>query len=541
MVLGDLIELTSAMTAGVKVETVMDRVLEATLDRTGAEEASVFVLDGTGQSLHRACSRQRGYIKAMPSGRPVMLYNQERLPNLKEPAAFAVSTGTTLNFQDIDLVTGYDFERIREDEKFGGLQTRSLVIIPLTVQSNRSIGMVQIINAGAAQKAVCELPDAILEEIQCLAGQTALYMWNARLQDDNKQLSLQFNRYLRELPKQKTKPKPVQDPVSSRPKGLIGESPPIEHAIKLVGKAACSTVPILVRGETGTGKEMMAAFIHMSSDRAGKPFVVQNCAALPEALLESELFGHVKGAFTGANTTKLGLAHEAHNGTLFLDEIGDMPLALQAKVLRLLQEGEVRRVGSTKTEKVDVRIVGATNINLEEKIAAGEFRQDLFYRLNVFPINLPPLRERPSDIPLLIDYFLRAAASKSGQQVPVLSSEALDALMCWSYPGNVRELKNILDRARLMAEEGYPIELSHLPPELAGYRQEAVSQVPSAIPEGDLKTIVGRYEAMVIEAKMREANWNKSNAARILNVSRRTIIDKLNRYKISRPDGLERP
>ncbi|MCK7613262.1 sigma-54-dependent Fis family transcriptional regulator [Roseibium sediminicola] len=540
MILGDLIELTSAITAGVKVETVMDQVVEAALNLTGAEEASIFMLDTFGQTLHRACSRHRGYIKAMPTGKQVVLYGADMMPNLKEPAAFVVSTGTTLNLDDIDKVIGYDFDRIREEDKLGGLTTRALIILPLTIQSNRTIGILQVINPGASQKAVAALSEQSLKELQSLAGLAALYMWNARLLEDNTRLKRQFDRHLAELPKQthKAPPKKVAEP--QRPKGLIGESPPIEHAIKLVGKAAWSTVPILVRGETGTGKEMMAAFVHMSSDRVNKPFVVQNCAALPEALLESELFGHVKGAFTGASTTKLGLAHEANGGTLFLDEIGDMPLALQAKVLRLLQEGEVRRVGSTKTEKVDVRIVGATNINLEEKIAAGEFRQDLFYRLNVFPINLPPLRERPSDIPLLIDFFLRAAAEKSGQQVPVLSSDALDALMCWGYPGNVRELKNILDRARLMAEDGYPIELSHLPPELAGAQHDAGNRMPALIPEGDLKTIVGQYEAMVIEAKMRETNWNKTNAARILNVSRRTIIDKLNRYNITRPDGLER-
>lgn len=540
MILGDLIELTSAMTAGVKVETVMDQVIEAALNLTGAEEASIFMLDTFGQTLHRACSRHRGYIKAMPTGKQVVLYGADMMPNLKEPAAFVVSTGTTLNLDDVDKVIGYDFERIREDDKYGGLTTRALVILPLTIQSNRTIGILQIINPGASTQAVAALSPEALQEVQSLAGLAALYMWNARLVEDNTRLKRQFDRHLAELPRQIRKVQPKKEAVPQRPKGLIGESPPIEHAIKLVGKAAWSPVPILVRGETGTGKEMMAAFIHMSSDRANKPFVVQNCAALPEALLESELFGHVKGAFTGANTTKLGLAHEANGGTLFLDEIGDMPLALQAKVLRLLQEGEVRRVGSTKTEKVDVRIVGATNINLEEKIASGEFRQDLFYRLNVFPINLPPLRERPSDIPLLIDFFLRAAAEKSGQQVPVLSSDALDALMCWGYPGNVRELKNILDRARLMAEDGYPIELSHLPPELAGVQHDQGNRVPTLIPEGDLKTIVGHYEAMVIEAKMREANWNKTNAARILNVSRRTIIDKLNRYNITRPDGLDR-
>ena len=540
MILGDLIELTTVMTAGVKVEAVMDQVIESALDLTAAEEASIFMLDTFGQTLHRASSRHRGYIKAMPTGKQVALYGADKLPNLKEPAAFVVSTGTSLNLGNIDRVIGYDFCRIREDDKFGGLQTQALVILPLTIQSNRTIGILQIINPGASHKAVGALSEGTMTELHSLAGLAALYMWNARLLEDNTRLKRQFDRHLAELPKQQRKKevKPVSHP--HRPKGLIGESPPIEHAIKLVGKAARSDVPILVRGETGTGKEMMATFIHMSSDRADKPFIVQNCAALPEALLESELFGHVKGAFTGADTTKEGLAHEANRGTLFLDEIGDMPLALQAKVLRLLQEGEVRRVGSTKTEKVDVRVVGATNINLEEKIEAGEFRQDLYYRLNVFPINLPPLRERPSDIPFLIDHFLRSAAEKSGTQVPVLSSDAFEALMCWGYPGNVRELKNILDRARLMAEDGYPIELLHLPPELAGGRHAVDNRVPALIPDGDLKTIVGQYEAMVIEAKLREANWNKTCAARILNVSRRTIIDKLNRYNISRPDGFER-
>ncbi len=541
MILGDLIELTAAITAGVKVEAVMDQVVESALDLTDAEEASIFTLDTFGQTLHRACSRHRGYIKAMPTGKQVILYGPDKLPNMQEPAAFVVSTGTALNLADINKVIGYDFERIREEDKLGGLKTQSLVILPLTIQANRTIGILQIINPGASQKAIDAVAEEPLKELKSLASLAAIYMWNSRLVEDNTRLKRQFDRYLAELPKQMRKEEPKKKVVAQRPKGLIGESPPIEHAIKLVGKAARSTVPILVRGETGTGKEMMASFIHMSSDRADKPFVVQNCAALPEALLESELFGHVKGAFTGANVNKQGLAHEANNGTLFLDEIGDMPLALQAKVLRLLQEGEVRRVGSTRTEKVDVRIVGATNINLEEKIEAGEFRQDLFYRLNVFPINLPPLRERPSDIPLLIDFFLRAAAAESGTQVPVLSSEALEALMCWGYPGNVRELKNILDRARLMAEDGYPIELTHLPPELAGTQHELNNRVPTLIPEGDLKTIVGQYEAMVIEAKMREANWNKTNAARILNVSRRTIIDKLNRYNITRPDGFERP
>ncbi|GAA0783420.1 GAF domain-containing protein [Roseibium denhamense] len=536
--LDEILELTEALAGAEKVETVLDLVLDSALKISRAEGGSIYTLDTLGRNLHRTASKYFSTASAVPSGERIDIYGPDGVPNLNLPSALVVSTGTVINISDIKTAVGYDFSRIEEDDRVGGTTTRSLVIVPMTVLKDRSVGILQLINTRNGVDQIGAVNEKALKQLQALTIHAGICLWNARILEENTRMKKQFDRYVNELPKQMTKrpDKPLK-PAHKKPQGLVGDSPPIEKAINLIGKAAGSDVPILLRGETGTGKEMMAAFIHQSSDRTDKPFVVQNCAALPEALLESELFGHVKGAFTGAGTNKQGLAHEAHNGTLFLDEIGDMPLALQAKVLRLLQEGEVRRVGATKTEYVDVRIVGATNVNLEEKIEQGEFRRDLFYRLNVFPINLPPLRERPSDIPKLIDHFLKQGAAKAGRPVPVVDSEALDALMCWSYPGNVRELKNILDRARLMAEEGYPIQLEHLPIELSGPRDGIGGRMPSSIPDGDLKSIVGQYEALVIEAKMREAGWNKTNAARLLKVSRRTIIEKLNRYNITRPAG----
>mgnify|MGYP002651447165 FL=1 len=538
MILDDLLDLTEALAGAEQVETVLELVLDSALKISRAEGGSIYTLDTLGQHLHRTASRYHGVVATAATGERVSIYGDDMMPNLQAPAALVVSTGTVINIADITSAVGYDFSRIEEDDRLCGTKTQSLVIVPMTVLRDRSIGILQLINPRNAEGQTGAIGDEILKQLKALSIHAGICIWNTRMHEENTRLKKQFDRYMKELPRQLTKDKTQPAPVKKqKPQGLVGDSPPIEKAINLIGKAANSDVPILVRGETGTGKEMMASFIHQSSDRSDQAFVVQNCAALPEALLESELFGHVKGAFTGAQTDKAGLAHEAHKGTLFLDEIGDMPLALQAKVLRLLQEGEVRRVGATKTEHVDVRIVGATNVNLEEKIAEGEFRKDLFYRLNVFPISLPPLRERPSDIPKLIDHFLKKGAAKAGTAVPIVSADALDALLCWSYPGNVRELKNILDRARLMAEAGYPIQLEHLPLELTGPMNGGAAPMPSGIPEGDLKTIVGQYEALVIEAKMREAGWNKTNAARLLKVSRRTIIEKLNRYNITRPAG----
>lgn len=532
----DLMTLTIALATERQVETLMDHVLQAALRLSNAEGAAIFTLDRLARHLHRVSFSLRGVAEGHQAEERIAIYGKHLKPNLQEPAALAISTGSCINIADIDNAPGYDFSRIRTTDKLVGFRTRSLVIVPLTLLKNQTIGILQLVNVrnGSANE-IGGLRQQLMKPLQTFAAHAAVALSNARLFEENQRLIKQLDRQNEELLREN---KRLLNQVSRKvikPKGLVGDSPPIERAIKLINRAATSNVPILLRGETGTGKEMMAGFIHGSSDRVNRNFVAQNCAALPDTLLESELFGYVKGAFTGAVANKPGLVHEAHQGTLFLDEVGDMPLSLQAKILRLLQEGEVRRVGSTKAEYVDVRIVAATNANLEAQIASGDFRKDLYYRLNVFPIVVPPLRERPSDIPKLVDHFLTVSAENVGRKRPEISSEALDCLLRWSYPGNVRELKNILDRAVLLVDNGQAIGRHHLPFELGGFEEKLSPQMPGTIPDGDLKTIVGQYEALVLEAKLREVNWNQSHAARNLKVSRRTIIEKLNRYAIRRP------
>ncbi len=236
--------------------------------------------------------------------------------------------------------------------------------------------------------------------------------------------------------------------------GIVGQSAALREVLELVEMVALTDSTVLIRGETGTGKELIARAIHDHSRRRSKAFVTFNCAAVPDGLLESELFGHERGAFTGALMQQIGRLELADGGTLFLDEIGDIPLELQPKLLRVLQEREFERLGSTRTKHVDVRVVAATHRNLEEMISENLFRSDLFYRLNVIPIDTPPLRERPDDIPLLVRHFVRKFADKMGKRVDAISSETMTALTEYSWPGNVRELQNIVERAVVVHERG---------------------------------------------------------------------------------------
>ncbi|MEM8811565.1 MAG: sigma 54-interacting transcriptional regulator [Pseudomonadota bacterium] len=537
----DLVNLPLALAEDHHVEAQLARILEVANAVSHADTITIFTLDRLARYLHRVSFSVNGLLDDSPGEDRVPIYEASRMPHLREPAAYVATTGSIVNVGDVGSEAGFDFSRLETSDRVPALGLKSVVLLPLMVRNKQTIGVIQLVNPRPGRG---EDPTAVddnqIAYLKMIAAHASIAFWHARLHEENNRLKKQLQLRSEELQMERTRAQTMISRAKQGPRGLIGSSPPIQRAVKLISKASISSVPILVRGETGTGKEMMASFIHQSSPRAAKGFVVQNCAALPEALLESELFGHVKGAFTGAVGNKPGLAHEAHEGTLFLDEIGDMPLALQAKVLRLLQEGEVRRVGSTKTEHVDVRIVAATNVNLEEKIKAGEFRQDLYYRLNVFPIIVPPLRERPSDISKLVDHFLAGAAASIGRPTPEVLPDAIDALMRWSYPGNVRELKNILERAVLMADEGQPIARDHLPIDVAGQEETVATTVPGTIPDGDLKTIVGQYEALVLEAKLRENDWNKSRAARSLKVSRRTIVEKLNRYDIRRPKSRKR-
>ncbi len=295
--------------------------------------------------------------------------------------------------------------------------------------------------------------------------------------------------------------------------GLVGRSPQMLQLFRLLQNAAASDAPVLLTGESGTGKELAAAALHRLSPRARGPFIRVNSAALTESLLESELFGHVRGAFTGADRTRVGRFEAAHGGSIFLDEIGDLPLTTQAKLLRVLQEKTIERVGDHQPIAVDVRIITATNQDLARLMALGRFREDLYYRIGVIPIPLPPLRERREDIPLLAETFIRRAALKSGKDITGLSKAALDKLLAYEWPGNVRELMNVIDYAFVLCPGGL-IEPEHLPPHLGS---GPVPPLRPAVP----RTREERRE-LLLQALLR-AGGKKAEAARLLGVSRVTL------------------
>lgn len=311
-----------------------------------------------------------------------------------------------------------------------------------------------------------------------------------------------------------------------RPANIIGNSHEMQGVYDQIAQVARSATTVLIEGETGTGKELVAQAIHYNSDRADKPLIKAHCAALPENLIESELFGHEKGAFTGATAERKGRFELAHGGTLFLDEIGDLPPSIQIKLLRVLQEREFERVGGTRTVKVNVRLIAATHRDLKALVAEGKFREDLFYRLHVFPIFVPPLRKRKSDIVLLADHFLQhyaREANKSG--VRRLSSAVIDMLMSYHWPGNVRELENCIERAVLLTE-GDVIYPHHLPPTLQ------TAEATGSFPSGSLKSLVAAYERDLIRDALKSSRGNIAAAARALETTQRILGYKVAHYGI---------
>jgi len=306
---------------------------------------------------------------------------------------------------------------------------------------------------------------------------------------------------------------------------LVGSSGPLRQIFEQVTQVAGTSTTVLIRGESGTGKELIAHAIHYSSLRAKKPFVKVSCAALPDSLIESELFGYEKGAFTGAEARKKGRFELADGGTLFLDEIGDINLATQVKLLRVLQEREFERVGGTETIKSNVRLVAATNKDLEKAIAAGTFREDLYYRLNVFTIFIPPLRERKSDLLLLVDHFLEKFAREHSRSIKRISTPASDMLASYHWPGNVRELENTLERAVLMCD-GEVIHGHHLPPSLQ------TAEASGTVTRVALGDAVSAYEKDLIQDALKTTRGNRAKAARLLDTTERIINYKVRRYGI---------
>jgi Nif-specific regulatory protein len=312
--------------------------------------------------------------------------------------------------------------------------------------------------------------------------------------------------------------------------GIIGESPAMQRVFEQLRKVADTRVTVLIEGETGTGKELAAGAVHYWSVRRERLFVAQNCAALPENLLESELFGHKKGAFTGATEDKKGLFELADGGTLFLDEVGEMPLSLQAKLLRVLQEGEIRPVGASRTKRVDVRTVAATNRDLVAEVQAGRFREDLFYRLSVFPLKLPSLRERREDIPLLASHFLRRYSDEFGRASGGFAQESMELITSYDWPGNVRELQNEVQRLIIQLEDKEFIEPQHLSPRIRR-AENVIDRVKPT--KGTLKEMMEQVEKWVLKEALREHGNNKSATAKTLGITREGLHKKLKSFGMS--------
>jgi len=310
---------------------------------------------------------------------------------------------------------------------------------------------------------------------------------------------------------------------------IISKNERMRQIFDTIRKVAKYKSTILIAGESGTGKELVAKAIHFNSDRSNQPFIPVNCGAIPENLLESELFGHTKGSFTNAVRTKKGLFEEADGGTMFLDEIGELPLQLQVKLLRVLQDGEIRRIGDSKAIQIDVRIIAATIKDLDKEVRENKFRDDLFYRLNVLPMKIPPLKERKEDIPLLVDHFIHKYSRELGKPIEGIAPEALNCLLNYSWNGNVRELENVIERA-IVLTESHRIEVENLPVEIENPKEE--SKLSLLNDELSIKKASRYLEIDLIRKALRKTNGNHTHAAKLLEISHRALLYKIKEYGI---------
>ncbi|HEY4182868.1 MAG TPA: sigma 54-interacting transcriptional regulator [Kofleriaceae bacterium] len=417
--------------------------------------------------------------------------------------------------QDRAAVLTANAQEALSSESILGGQILSILAVPLW-RGDDIIGLIQADNRATTGMFV----EHDLEICLLLAGQASLAIDNSTLVQ---RLRLAEERARGENVYLKRKEQKIKFD------NIIGDSPAMKAVFSQLEKVIDTRATVCIEGETGTGKELIASAIHHQSQRADKMFVAQNCAALPENLLESELFGHKRGAFTSADSDKKGLFEIADGGTLFLDEMGEMPLPLQAKLLRVLQEGTIRAVGATSEKQVDVRILCATNRDLSVEVEKGRFRQDLYYRLMVFPIKLPPLRERREDIPELAAHFLKRYAAEYRVELPGFTQDALDALSAYNWPGNIRELENEVQRIVIQAEPGHWLEVTDLSPRLRKVEGTVTRIAPK---QGTLKEMMDQVERWLLTEALREHNNNKTKTAVTLGITREGLHKKLAKFGV---------
>lgn len=421
---------------------------------------------------------------------------------------------------------GKDSRHNREIEDDFTVKSKLILCFPLLLKNGQVYGAVQIIDTSSSGNKL-NLDPQYLEILQEMVDIGSIALSN----------SLEFEA-------QRRKYKQLSQTLSTirEKKSVVGKSPKVQEALKLVNNYAATDYPVLLYGESGTGKELFASEIHANSSRADKPFLTQNCSAIPENLLESELFGYRKGAFTGANTDKPGLFEAANGGTVFLDEIGDMDVNLQAKLLRVLQENEIKPLGGTRSKKINVRIISATNRNLSEEVRSGRFREDLYYRLNVLPLNLPALRERKEDISILAEHFLMQEAASTHSQPKEITPSALEALGSYNWPGNIRELENTIKQFQATVT-GNQINIRSLPSHITASEPPSVSEkmkaddsMPDSCPlPPDLSTMTWEeVEKSYVLCLLEKYKWNISAAARKAGINRSTFDSRMKKLGLSK-------
>jgi sigma-54-dependent transcriptional regulator len=534
VVIEEFVKVTTSLSTERDLHRLLDMIVSSARRLTGSEAGRIYSLDRTKQYLVLEVSqndRVRAHRERLPPI-PLMVGDRRNDTNIRVYCAFS---GKVVQVADAYRYTGFDFGDVYAYDRTAGYRTQSVLVVPLRNHEGVTIGVLELVNIRPPGTGRLENFQQELEKtVAAFASQAAVAIDNVQLIEQKRHLIEVLetaNRNLEEENRQLRESIRRERPFFA----IIGDCSAMRRVFDLMDKVRDSSATVLVRGETGTGKELVARAIHENSPRKSGPFVAQNCAALPAELLESELFGYRKGAFTGANSDRKGLIEAAHGGTLFLDEIGDMPVGLQAKLLRVLQDGEVRPLGGLENRKVEVRVIAATHCDLEEKIRAGQFREDLYYRLCVFPIDLPPLRERRADLPALLHHFLGEYSEHYGKEVSGFSPAAMEAFLEYGYPGNIRELKNLVERAVLLCVKGGNILQEHLPPGVAQTARASALHAGDKIGRLGLKTRVGQFEASIIEQKLVECSWNQTRVAEELRISRRALIDKMQKYRIRSP------
>jgi transcriptional regulator with GAF, ATPase, and Fis domain len=525
--------LTRALVEQTELAPLLRSVVDAALELVGGERGFL-LLRGKGRGADAANA---------PGGMSVRVarsFDRTDIPVPSSRLSSGIAAGVLESGRPVLSVDAGDDDRFSAMASVEEMRLRSVLCVPVVLE-DREEGVLYVDNR--LQRAAFSEDD--LDLVELLAGFAAVAIRNARLlaelrqQNDSLAASRSqieaLNRQLGRKVRDRDTELAVVRAELERERGrhdytsIVGASEGMRRVFDTLDRLIETELPVLIEGESGTGKELIARAVHFNGPRRGKPFVSVNCAALPDSLLESELFGHARGAFTGADRAKQGLFEQASGGTLFLDEIGDMTTEMQKKLLRVLQEGEVRPLGSNRTVSVDTRLVSASHRDLAEMVKEGSFREDLFYRVNVLSVGLPPLRERREDVPLLAEALLARAARETGREVPLLSSEALAELVDHDWPGNVRELENEMRRLVVLCDG--VVEPDHLSASIrVGGGAVRDAEAPIRL-DGDLPAAIARFERSAIRSALERTAGNKSKAAELLGISRFALQRKLDKYE----------